>query len=62
MAKTDDRVPPLAGSAEGAAILGVSRQRFNVLKSKPGFPEPVAQLTCGDIYLAADLEVYARSR
>ena len=49
---TSDR---LAGLAEVAALLGVSKQRVNQLRKAPGFPEPVALLTCGPIWDAAEV-------
>jgi len=51
----------LAGVAEAAQILGVTRQRVSQLcdTKEKGFPEPVAQLACGSIWLAADLRFFA---
>ena len=47
----------LVGIAEIAAMLGVSRQRVHaIIRAKPDFPEPVAELTAGKIWLKADVE------
>jgi hypothetical protein len=41
----------LAGVAEIAELLGVSRQRINALvKTHPEFPAPLAELTAGRIW------------
>lgn len=52
----------LMGVGEAVACLGVSLQRIQVLRLYPDFPEPVARLLCGDIWLADDMEEYARTR
>jgi hypothetical protein len=39
-----------AGVSEVAELLGVSRQRVAQLRSKPGFPAPVAELRAGPIW------------
>jgi predicted DNA-binding transcriptional regulator AlpA len=52
----------LLGVAEIAAMFGVSRQRVDaIVRSSPDFPEPVAELTAGRIWLRADVERWARS-
>src|SRR5215469_12482681 len=52
-------VPELAGLAEVAAILGVSKQRVRELAERDDtFPLPVAQLASGAIYLKAMVEEF----
>lgn len=44
-------VPPLAGVAEVATMLGVSKQRVSTLASEhKDFPRPVAQLAAGPVW------------
>ena len=50
----------LMGLTEVAAFLKVSRQRAHELSKKEGFPEPVAKLSAGLIWEAADIERWAR--
>jgi len=50
----------LAGAAEAAAILGVTRQQVHRLAKHPNFPEPVAELEMGRIWLLADIQQWAR--
>lgn len=55
-------IPALVGAADAAEILGVSRQRVHQLHTEnPRFPEPVAQLRMGPIWLRASIEAFARS-
>lgn len=50
----------LMGVAEAARHLGVSRQRVsNLRKRHPGFPDPVALLSTGPVWLAQDIEAFA---
>jgi prophage regulatory protein len=44
---------------EIAAILGVSRQRVDQLSRTEAFPEPVALLAVGRIWLREDIEAWA---
>mgnify|MGYP000633953377 CR=1 FL=1 len=37
-------------------MLGVSRQRVHVITRSKGFPEPVAELAMGSVWLKADVE------
>jgi predicted DNA-binding transcriptional regulator AlpA len=39
-------------------MLGVSRQRVYQLAAQPGFPQPVATLAQGKIWLIADIETW----
>jgi len=58
--RTSGQVPPrLYGAAEAAEALGVLQQN---LRPIPGLPEPVALLKCGMIWLADDIEEFARAR
>lgn len=54
--------PALVATAEIAEMLGVSRQRVLQLVAQPGFPEPVADLIRGKIWLREDVVEWARSR
>lgn len=50
------------GVAEIAQMLGVSRQRVHAISSRSHrFPEPVATLSAGKIWLRSDVEAWARS-
>lgn len=54
------QVPELAGLAEVAAILGVSKQRVRELAQRDDtFPPPVAQLSGGAIYLKSMVEEFS---
>lgn len=46
----------LYGAAEIQERLGVSRQRAYIVISRKGFPEPVAALKMGQVWLKADVE------
>lgn len=50
----------LAGTAETAALLGVSRQRVARLAEREGFPPPAARLTLGAVWLLDDVLAFAR--
>lgn len=52
----------LMGTAEIAELLGIFRQWADVLTGRRDFPEPVAVLKAGRIWLAEDVERYARER
>lgn len=49
----------LMGASEIAELLGVSRQRASQLASRRDFPEPVAVLRQGGVWLAEDVEAWA---
>ena len=52
----------LVGVAEVALLLGVSRQRVHQLVgSQADFPEPVAVLSAGKIWLRRDVLAWARN-
>ncbi|PWR09123.1 DNA-binding protein [Micromonospora sicca] len=48
--------------AEIAAFLGVSRQRANTLAERADFPVPIAHLTVGRVWRAADVRAWAAKR
>lgn len=48
------------GAAEIAALLGVTRQRVNQLAKKDDFPEPVAVLAGGKVWLEEEVERWAK--
>jgi predicted DNA-binding transcriptional regulator AlpA len=53
----------LVGAAEIRAMLGVSKQRVYQITTKKGFPDPVAVLAMGKVWLAEDVEKWiARNR
>jgi hypothetical protein len=50
----------LVGVAEIAEMLGVTRQRVNVLaKTDPSFPVPEAELSCGRVWSRAAVVAWA---
>ncbi len=51
----------LAGTAEIAAMLGVSRQRVQQLARSGDFPEPYDVLSGGRVWLRSDVEAWART-
>jgi predicted DNA-binding transcriptional regulator AlpA len=51
----------LVGLAEIGEMLGLSRQRVDQLARSKGFPEPVAVISAGRIWLRADVEAWARA-
>ena len=51
--------PDLAGVAEVAAMLGVSRQRLDALRKRHEFPAPVANLAAGPVWRKGDLTRFA---
>lgn len=52
----------LMGLTEAAAALKVSTRRVHRLRELGAMPEPVAQLKCGPVWLAVEIEEYARTR
>jgi predicted DNA-binding transcriptional regulator AlpA len=50
----------LMGTTEIAELLGVSRQRADQLSRTEGFPEPVAEIAAGRIWLREDVDHWAR--
>jgi predicted DNA-binding transcriptional regulator AlpA len=55
-------VPPLAGVAEAAAILGWDKRRVFTYLSRGSFPEPVAALASGRVWRRSDIEAFAAAR
>ena len=55
-------VEQLAGAAEIAELLGVSRQRVTQLTSRPDFPEPVAVLAMGKVWALDDVKAWKLAR
>ena len=54
-----DRIDPeYAGIAEIAALLGVNRQRASMLQTRQGFPQPVARLKSGPVWLLRDIDAF----
>lgn len=51
----------LVSAHEIAAMLGVSRQRVDQLSRTEAFPEPVAVLAVGRIWLHEDIEAWAKA-
>jgi hypothetical protein len=51
----------LVGVSELAAALGVSRQRASELRTRPGFPAPVADLSSGPIWRAEQLHRFTET-
>jgi predicted DNA-binding transcriptional regulator AlpA len=55
-------VPPLAGVAEAAALLGWDKRRIFTYLSRGSFPEPIAALASGRVWRRSDIEAYAAAR
>jgi predicted DNA-binding transcriptional regulator AlpA len=51
----------LAGPAELAQVLGVSRTRVQQITAKPDFPPPVAELVMGNVWDLADIRRWAKT-
>ena len=49
------RIPPLAGLAEIAGLVGVSRSRASQITAHPDFPAPVQRLAMGPVWVEADV-------
>lgn len=52
----------LVSTPEVCKMLGISKQRVAQLIAKGGFPEPVATLAVGRIWLREDIERWAEAR
>ena len=57
---TVEVVPPLAGVAEAAEIMGWDKRRVITYIDRGQFPEPVMSLASGRIWLREDVESYAQ--
>lgn len=56
------RRPRIAGAAEIAAMLSVTRQRVDqIAAADPEFPAPLAELAAGRIWLLDEVEEWAKS-
>lgn len=58
---TVEVVPPIAGVAEAAEIMGWDKRRVVTYIDRGSFPEPIATLASGRIWLREDVEDYARA-
>ena len=54
-------IPNLVGVAEAASILGWDKRRIFTYLSRGSFPQPVAALASGRVWLRSDIEAYSRS-
>ena len=52
------RGPRLAGLAEAAEILGVTKRTALGYTKRDDFPEPLARLAAGPVWDAADIEAW----
>ena len=52
----------LAGTAEVAEVLQVTRRHAIRLTSEPGFPEPIARLRATPVWMRGDVERWAKNR
>ena len=57
---TVEVLPPLAGVAEAAEIMGWDKRRVITYIDRGQFPEPVMSLASGRIWLREDVESYAQ--
>lgn len=55
------QMPELVGVSEVAAILDVTRQRASELRSRQGFPAPVATLASGPVWLRPSLDRFVET-
>jgi hypothetical protein len=58
---TVEIVPHLAGVAEAAEILGWDKRRVITYIDRGHFPDPIAALAGGRVWLREDVEDYARN-
>jgi hypothetical protein len=57
---TVEVIPVLAGVAEAAEIMGWDKRRVVTYIDRGHFPEPIAALAGGRVWLREDVETYAR--
>lgn len=50
------------GAQEIGQLFGVSRQRVYQLVSRPDFPEPMARLAMGNVWIASEVRQWAEQR
>lgn len=53
--------PELVGIAEIAAMFHVARQRASELRTRRGFPKPVANLRAGPVWIKSQVEHFAQT-
>jgi hypothetical protein len=58
---TVEVTPELAGVAEAAAIMRWDKRRVITYLNRRSFPEPVAALASGRVWLRRDVEAFARA-
>jgi prophage regulatory protein len=51
----------LMGAGEIAVRLRVTRQRVYQLVTRKGFPDPIAHLSMGQVWLTEDIEAWIRA-
>ena len=61
VALAEPSLPALVGTAEVAALLGVSRQRVSELSRAGHFPTPLATLASGPVWMEAAIARFAES-
>ena len=59
---TVEVTPQLVGVSEAARILGWDRRRVATYVSRGAFPEPIAALASGRIWLREDVEAFGADR
>ena len=57
-----DRIPPLAGVAEAAEILGWKKQKVATYIKRGVFPEPIQRLASGPIWARHQIEEYKKAK
>lgn len=57
-----DIIPPLAGLAEAAEILGWDRRQVSVYIQRGKFPEPIQRLASGPIWTVQQILEFKESR
>ena len=62
MKKDTSNIPPLAGVAEAAEILGWDKRRVSTYISRGSFPEPLQRLASGPVWTYKQIEEYKESR
>ena len=58
---TVEIIPPVAGVAEAAEIMGWDKRRVITYIDRGHFPEPLTSLASGRVWLREDVEAYAAS-
>lgn len=56
------KLPPLAGYAEAAEMLGWDKRKLGVYLKRGSFPEPVLRLASGPIWLVEQIENYKKDK